>query len=478
VPAKKKETEKKTEAVLLTDAAVKSYKPHDERRIIRDLGARSLFLVIEPSGRKSWQMRFRRPNGVPGKMTLGPVFQSDAKAVKGDPQVGQPLTLVNAHLLAAKILQDRALGQDPIADHKTNKRRQRLEIANRDAGTFAVAAVDFIEQHARPKTRRWYETAALLGLRYSDGADKPETIKDGLVERWANKQVDKIDDMDVWEVIKEARKIGVPGTKARTAGRSESRPRALHAALSSMFGWLQNDRRVKTNPCLNVPRPEKDEPRDHVLSKDEIRWFWQACANLDAPDSFDTPRPFATALRLLLLTGARRDEVSDMSWSELNEDYSTWLIPGTRTKNTKPHVVPLPPLARELIAAMPNENSFVFTTTGTSPVSGWSRVKRRLDRLMLEVARQERPNASIKPWRIHDLRRTFVTHIAELGVPPHVIELIVNHISGSRAGVAGVYNRSELIVERKQALERWAAHVQGLIAARDNVVAMKKKKER
>jgi hypothetical protein len=137
----------------------------------------------------------------------------------------------------------------------------------------------------------------------------------------------------------------------------------------------------------------------------------------------------------------------------------------------------LPPPARVLIPD--GKHDLVYTTTGTTPVSGWSRAKRRLDAAMLKAARQERVDATIEPWRLHDLRRTAVTGMVELGVLPHVVEAVVNHISGSRAGVAGVYNKAELLPERKAALERWAAHVLGLLSEQpDNVVAMRSRKQR
>ena len=135
-----------------------------------------------------------------------------------------------------------------------------------------------------------------------------------------------------------------------------------------------------------------------------------------------------------------------------------------------PHKLILPPMALALIP--PGLHDLVFTTTGTTPPSAWSRAKRRLDAAMLAAARDHAHDAPITPWRLHDLRRTAVTGMAELGVRPDVIELCVNHVSGSRGGIAGVYNQSELLPERKAALERWSAHVAALISDGDNIVAL------
>ena len=133
----------------------------------------------------------------------------------------------------------------------------------------------------------------------------------------------------------------------------------------------------------------------------------------------------------------RRNEVAGMTRGELSDDRATWNIPGSRTKNGRAHTVPLSPLVRELIASVKAkpDRPFIFTTTGTTPVSGWSRMKDRLDAAMLAAAREE-GHAVIQPWTLHDLRRTFVTGMVELHVPPHVVELVVNHISGRRASPA------------------------------------------
>jgi integrase len=457
----------------LTAAAVAKYRPGPKRRRIRDSGARSLFLVIEPSGHRSWQMRFRRPDGKPGKLTLGPVHEGNETA--GAPVVGMPLTLAGARQLAAEIHRRRALGGDPLADHKARKHRQRAEQQERHAGAFAACVRSFIDEQARPNTRNWREVARLLGLNYPLDGGEPKETKNGVLQRWADKPVRDIDGHDIWNVIDEARRIGVPGLEARNPDKSEARARGLFVALSSFFTWAQRHRLVELNPCRTVPRPAAATVRDRVLSNDEIRWFWRATETADAPRVPSAPRPFAPLLKLLLLSGQRLDEVAGMTRDELHGD--AWHLPGSRTKNKRAHIVPLPPLARELIDSMAGDAGLVFSTTGTSPVSGWSRMKRRLDETMLALARNERgAKATIPPWRLHDLRRTAVTGMAELGIRPDVIELTVNHVSGHRGGIAGVYNRSELLDERRAALERWSQHVAGLVSGEQaNVVPLAKK---
>ena len=454
----------------LTAAAVAKYRPGPKRRRIRDHGARSLFLVIEPSGHKTWQMRFRRPPtkpgkpGKPGKLTLGPVHDGDE--IAGAPVIGMPLTLAGARQLAADVPRQRALGGDPVFEHKARKHRERAEQDERHAGAFAASVCSFIDEHAKPKTRNWREVAKLLGLHYPLDGGEPAETKGGLLQQWAAKPIRDIDGHDIWNVIDEARRIGVPGLEARNPGKSDARARGLFVALSSLFTWAQRHRLIEVNPCRTVPRPAAATVRDRVLTSDEVRWFWQATETADAPRVPGAPKPFKALLRLLLLTGQRLDEVAGVTREELHDDGS-WHLPGARTKNKRAHVVPLSPLARDLIASMPGHEGLVFSTTGTSPVSGWSRMKRRLDATMVALAKQERGGkVTIPPWRLHDLRRTAVTGMAELGIRPDVIELTVNHVSGHRGGIAGVYNRSELLDERRAALERWSLHVAGLVSGK------------
>lgn len=444
----------------LTAAAVARLRPGAKRRIFKDGTSPSLYLVVQPSGHRSWLMRFRRPGGKPGKLVLGPV--ADSGEVTGDPVIGMPLTLKAARLLAAKVHRDRERGVDVVAQHKSRKHRVRAEQESRTANSFPVAARKFIDEHARPQTRRWRETARLLGYVYAPGQEEPELAPNGLAQRWADRAVRDIDSHEIWSVIDEARKVAVPGLPTRNSGVSETRARAFFTALSSMFGWLHRHRQIESNSCTGLHRPTAPEPRERVLSDSELKWFWLACDKLGPP--------FGPMLQLLLLTGQRLREVAGMRHDELRDD--DWHLPGTRTKNHRPHVVPLTASARELIDRVPQiaNSPFIFSTTGNTAVSGFSRTKKTLDTAMLAVAQQDNAKATIPPWRIHDLRRSAVTGMAELGIPPHVVELVVNHISGARGGIAGVYNKSELLPERRAALERWATHLRGIVEGKGNVI--------
>ena len=433
----------------LTAAAVRVHKPGNGRREIPDGGVPGLRLVIQSSGAKSWAMRFRRPNGSSGKLTLGTADVTGQEREQ-QPQLGGHLTLAAARRLATEVQRQRALGRDVISDWAHEKQRRQLALAD----TFATAARTFIEEHARPKTRRWHETARLLGLR----PDQLAIIPRGLADRWRDKPVAAISGHDVHALIDEVRRRGAPGLERRRDGMTESRARAMFACLSKFFAWLVARRMIEQNPCASVHRPAVAARRDRVLTDNELRWYWTACDNKNVAE------PFGQLLKLLLVTGQRLNEIARMKRTELSEDCESWMLPKERTKNKRPHVVPLVPLAKEIIGRVKlcSGTDFVFTTNGRTPVSGFSKIKRRLDENMLALARNEAAEAGRDPgdvvipdWRLHDLRRTVASGLQRVGVPLPVTEKILNHTSGSFGGIVGVYQCHEYPEERRAALEAW-----------------------
>ena len=440
----------------LTAAAVKALLPAQARREIPDGGCPGLHLVIQPSGRKSWALRFRRPGGKTAKLTLGPVDLSGTET-PDDPVIGAPLTLTAARRLAADVHRKRAMGRDVIADHDAARRRQTAE---RETHTFGAAARLFVEEYAKPRTRTWVLTSRLLGIR----PDDLEPIPRGLADRWRDRPVAAVSAHDIHSLIDEVRTRGVPGLARRRKGKSESVAWVTLARLSRLFSWLVERRVIEKNPCAGVHRPDSSTARDRVLTDAEVRWFWLACGDLG--------EPFGPLLKLLLLTGQRRDEVAGMTRAELSQinesgEGAAWALPASRTKNKRPHVVPLPWAAQELISGVhviAGKPGFIFTTNGESHVSGWSKTKRRLDAKMLALARAEDAEANIPPWRLHDLRRTCASGLQRLGVPLPVTERVLNHVSGSFGGIVGVYQRDALAEERASALDRWAERVKQIVS--------------
>jgi integrase len=220
------------------------------------------------------------------------------------------------------------------------------------------------------------------------------------------------------------------------------------AALSAMFNWAIGEGLADVNPVSGTNRAPAIA-RDRVLTDEELRAVWASCGDDD----------YGRIVRLLLLSGQRRDEVGGMRWVELDLARGLWTIPAARTKNSREHIVPLSAAALALLP--PERREFVF---GDGPrrsgdpqrgFSGWSKAKAALD---------ARIGDAVEPWRLHDLRRTAATGMAErLGVLPHIIEAVLNHASGYRSGVAGVYNRATYSAEVRRALDLWAEYVGGVV---------------
>ena len=182
----------------LTDAAIQRYRPTNQRREIPDAACPGLRLIVQATGSKSFALRFRKPNGVPAKLTLGP-YESTRRELKDVPVIGQPLTLAAARALAATVNRERALGIDVVGERKAAKSRQGAVAGHREANTFAAASQEFFVDHktrkgARP--RRWREDAAALGLRFPPGSDpaivEPEIIRGGLAVTWRDKALAEI----------------------------------------------------------------------------------------------------------------------------------------------------------------------------------------------------------------------------------------------------------------------------------------------
>jgi integrase len=348
--------------------------------------------------------------------------------------------LAGARQLAAEINRKRAAGIDVIAE---KKRVQTTAAEN----TFGSAVLRFIEEHAKKHNRTWAATARMLGIVYSP---KPTILPGSLCDVWGSRPLSDITDDDLFRLLEQCEKRGVPGWVSRRKGESPAVASLMHATLNKFFRWSIGRRLLRASPIERVQKPSTPRPRDRVLTDIEIGRFWAACGTLG--------EPFGPLCKILLLTGQRIGEVAGMTQSEFSSDGAVWTIPASRSKNKRTHVVPLPTMAQEILASVrriAGKPGYIFTTTGRSPVSGFSKTKARLD-----VALGETP-----PWVLHDLRRTVATGMADLGTAPHIVEAVLNHVSGYRAGVAGVYNRAAYADEKRVALERWAAHIQTVVAS-------------
>jgi integrase len=212
----------------------------------------------------------------------------------------------------------------------------------------------------------------------------------------------------------------------------------MRASLSTFFGWCIQHGLVEQNPVIGT-QVAPEQSRDRVLSMDELAAIWRACGD-DA---------YGSIVRMLILTGQRREEIGGLRWDEVRDDMI--VLPGDRTKNKRTHIIPLSDPARDIPAAQPRTGEYVF---GRRFVS-WSHRKQGLDNQL-----------KLDAWTVHDLRRSAATHMAEIGIAPHIIEAILNHVSGHKAGVAGIYNRASYDKEKRVALSLWADHVMAAVVNR------------
>jgi integrase len=253
--------------------------------------------------------------------------------------------------------------------------------------------------------------------------------------------------------------------------------RTVYAYASIFFGWALQRGYVAESPLLSVEKPKAPKSRDHVLSDNELALVWQATEKLRAP--------LGAFYRVLMLTGQRREEVAGMTWAELDRASATWIIPADKAKNGVAHIVPLAPAVVEeldgvalAVRVKAKEDSPdgkrwpkvgpVMSIKGTIALSCFSQAKTALDIAVAKGAE------AIKPWRVHDLRRTLATGLQRLGVRFEVTEAVLNHVSGARAGVAGIYQRHDWKDEKRAALSAWASHIERLISGAElgNVIAL------
>lgn len=413
----------------LTTKGIEAVTAGATRREIPDGLLPGLYLVVQPSGATSWAIRYRHA-GKPRKMTLGPVAPK-LDGPEPTPTLGAPLTLAGARVVAREQLQVVAAGRDPAAEQITTKRAAR-DPATVERDLFPTVARVFIKRYAKPKNRSWRETARLLGLRPDPEADGALMVIDsGLADpkKWGKRKVQEITRRDIIDLLDGIVDRGTPVAANATL-----------AALRKLFNWCVERGTLAASPAAGVRPPHSVRSRDRVLTDDELAGVWRSARI--------TRYPFGPAIQMLILTGARRDEITGLQRSEIDGD--TIRLAGARTKNGEPHDVPLSSVAQRVLDTMPRvgKRGLVFTTTGETPVSGWTKAKRILDKA-----------SGVHNWRIHDIRRTMATGLQRLGFRLEVIESVLGHTGGSRAGIVGVYQRHAFEPEKREALDAWGRYV-------------------
>lgn len=393
-----------------------------------------LALRVIDKGRKSWSL-FYRLNGRLRRFTIG-----------GYPAI-KP---AQARREAIGALERVRQGVDPAEETRVQRNTPLPQ-----AETFEAVAQDYLDRHVKKNTAPATYQEAKRDLEHN------------VLPKWRHRQIGSISRRDVIDLVDGLVARGVEVQANRTLAR-----------LRALFNWAIEKDRLTASPAAGVKPPTKERSRDRALTDEELRWFWQCCGELGWP--------FGPLFKLLLLTAQRRDEVGGMRWSEIDLDKRTWTLPRQRAKSDRGHEVQLSDAVTDILRSLPkvaSDSGLVFTTTGTTAVSGYGNVKQRLDGAMEQARRrslglpEDDKNplpVEIPAWTLHDLRRTAATGMARLNIPPHVVDRILNHSSGTIRGVAAVYNRFAYLEERRAALEVWGRYVAGLLApAPTNVVALR-----
>lgn len=386
------------------------------RRLSWDSGLRGFGLRVTPKGVKSYVLQYRVNGGPARRKTIG---------IHGSPWTSQ-----TARKEAERLLMLVRQGVDPVEEAREKKRRDK-------ALNFSAYCDQFAELYLQSNwVDSWPEDMRMVETEF-----KP---------RWGKKSLTALKRADMVKLMDDY--ADRPGMRKH-----------IHSILRKPLNWAVDREGIAVSPLAGMKAPKACASRCRVLGQDELICLWQATEQAGWPWG-----PF---VRLLVLTMQRRQEVAEMDWSEIDLEARIWTLPAERAKNDEAHIIPLTDMAiAELKALYPKDKGFVFSTTGATPVSGYSTAKRLLDERMLKIMTERlrllgraSDNVQISDWRLHDLRRTGATNLQAFGIPIEVTEAVLNHISGTRAGVAGIYNRYKYEQEKRMALEAWDARLMELL---------------
>ena len=409
--------------VKLTKRVVDAAEPGERDSYVFDSEVKGFGLRLRHGGGKFYVLTYRMGGreSTKKRFTIG--------------RHGSPWTVDQARERARDLLEQIRRGEDPNQ-------------AKADARTAALAPGPVTVRGAFER----FEAAHLAGKR--TGSETKRVFDLDILPRWGERPLVDIARKDVLELLDAIEGRGSPKMRNRSA-----------AYLSSFFAWAASRDLIAGNPVTGIAKLE-ERSRDRVLTDAELRALWKA---------LEVETPFSPLVKVLLLTAQRRDEVARMRWQDLDLDGKAplWTIPRDVAKNDQAHDVPLSPAAVEVLSRVPRFDGagYVFTTNGRTPVSGFSRAKSALDARMATILAEGGPGSGdasqLQPWRFHDLRRTAATGMARLGIAVHVVEKVLNHTSGTLAGVAGIYNRHAYMEERRHALAAWAAEVARIVDGED-----------
>lgn len=402
----------------ITVRTIQSIIPDPHRDIyVWDTRLKGFGLRTTPRGSQSFVFQYRVEGGPARRKTIGPV--------------GSPWTPATARKEAERLLVQVYQGIDPVEAKREAKRKK-------EALNFRTYSERFVELYLKQNWKGTWRSADC-------------TLKNVLIPRWEHRPVNEITRADIVKVLDEY--------SDRPARRKE-----IHSLLRKLFNWATDRQDIDFSPLAGMKAPKAVPSRRRVLNDEEVVALWKATEN--------SGWPWGPYVRMLILTMQRRQEVAEMNWSEIDLDARRWTLPADRAKNDEEHVIPLTSLAlAELQLLGPKRKGLVFTTTGTTPVSGFFKGRSALHKDMIAYLKAKQiddggdpDQVEVPNWRLHDIRRTGATHLQSLGVPVEVTESVLNHISGTRAGVAGIYNRYKYDAEKRTALDAWDAKLQALLS--------------
>lgn len=387
-----------------------------------DGGVKGFGVKVTPTGRKVFLVVYRFPRGRAGKVrryTIG--------------TYGDDLTVDQARRKALDLRADIARNIDPMAVLEAER---RVADALRKAPKRSVETIctEFVARYSKANNRSWAETERIL--------------KRHVVPAWGRRQIADVTRSDVNDLLDQIEDAS--GAPMATA---------VLAQIRKMFNWhATRDGKFNTPIVRGMARTSpKKQKRKRVLSDDEIRLVWEALGQV--------PAPFCQLVRFLLVTAQRRSEVSNLQHDELSADL--WTIPPERYKTDKALVVPLSALAIEQLedtGELADLGDYMFTTTGDKPFSGFSKAKAELDETVNRILAGRHHGKSkpptMKPWVLHDLRRTAKTLMQRAGVRPDISERVLGHVI---AGVEGTYDQHAYLDEKRHALNALASEMRRIL---------------
>lgn len=436
--------------------------PAGQRREWIDAGGTGLAVTVNAKRRITFSLvaRYPRPDGtrgLPTRAVLGDYRPVDTKGQRFEVKAGVPvLTLEEARRKVTAWKEEIAAGRDPRPNPRATDRPQAV-VAEPAPDTIGNVFDDYLRRHVKKEGQKDARGKPVPPLR---SAAEIERIFDRYVledpdgkDRWRNRPIGSIRRRDVTELLDDIQ-------DRNGAVQAD----AVLAQLSAMFNWYASRGDDFLSPIvrgMKRSRP-KERARKRVLSDEEIGVFWQACGQEGT---------FGALCRVALLTGQRREKITQMRWENLSSD-GLWTISSESREKSNAQFLRLPKLALDVIRAQPRTPSrpYVFQGRLKGPINGFSRAKAKLDARMEEIAGQP-----IEPWVLHDLRRTSKSLMIRAGVSPHDSERVLGH---QIPGVEGVYDRHDYLGEKSAALRKLAALVTRIIQPPSNVVAMKRRARR